>query len=734
MRRPIRLTVSLLALSLGLGLLLTAAAPAWAAKSKQKHQDKDQPISLTADRVVQDRDLSTVTATGHVELDQAGRILLADNISYNLKQDVIIATGNISLTEADGEVTFADYMELTGDMKDAAARGLRTRMIDDATLTARQGRRVGAERTVLNDGTYTACRPCAEHPEKPPLWQVDAETITHDTDRHLIEYQNTWFKFDDMPIFYTPYLSHADPTVKRESGILPPSVITNNVLGTSVRMPYFQVVDPNEDITLTPMLTSKQGEQLDVVDRERTIDGESKINFSVANMSAGGVTGTEPTGWHINALGQYDLDSTWRVGYQLQRASDIYYLQDFNYRVTDPFLTSRGYLEGFGYRSYAALEAYSFQNLTDTNSYAYLSPLTRNEPLALPVLTYSYEGDPSRNGGYWSFDGRSAAITRQGGGTNSRRINTETAWNLATTTSDGEVIKFSTSMRLDAYDSSNVFSTTSGETDVARGVPQVALDWRYPLANVGASSAQTITPIMVASATPYGGNSIKIPNEDSLDFELDDVNIFSPDPYMGYDHIFTGPRVAYGGEYNLTSRGMPAFDALVAQSYQAHADSNFIVGDGMDQNLSDIVGRLNVTPSQNFGVSYRYRLNKDDYVLRRSEITANVGPRPFNLQETYVFYDKLSANSPFNAREQMITTLSTQVSRYWSTQLYNTENLGYDAGPLQTGARLIYDDECFQFMIDGGTNNTAYITGVNGTYLMVHFVFKTLTQFPMSVM
>ena len=88
---------------------------------------------MTANQIVHDRDLNTVTARGHVEVDQGGRILLADTLSYNLKQDVIIATGNVSLTETTGEVIFADYIELTGDMKESTARGIRVLLIDDFT-------------------------------------------------------------------------------------------------------------------------------------------------------------------------------------------------------------------------------------------------------------------------------------------------------------------------------------------------------------------------------------------------------------------------------------------------------------------------------------------------------------------------------------------------------------------------------------------------------------------------
>ena len=139
----------------------------------------DQPVLITADQVTHDRDLNSITARGHVEIDQGGRILLADTLSYNLKQDVVIANGNVSLTDLDGSVAFADYMELSGDLKNAAAHGIRLLMIDDARMAANQMRRT-AQRTMMDKAVYTACQPCAEKPDSAPLWQLTGKRVIHD--------------------------------------------------------------------------------------------------------------------------------------------------------------------------------------------------------------------------------------------------------------------------------------------------------------------------------------------------------------------------------------------------------------------------------------------------------------------------------------------------------------------------------------------------------------------------
>lgn len=704
-----------------------------ASQPPRKHgKDKaDQPVLITADQIVHDRDLNTVTASGHVEIDQNSRILLADHLSYNLKQDVIVATGNVSLTDADGTVSFADYMELTGDMKDAAARGIRMLMTDDSRLAAAGAKRTNGQKNVLDKAVYTACKACREHPDETPLWQLKARRVTHDEVAHDIEYDDAWLEFEGVPVAYTPYISHADPALKRKSGLLPPSIFNNHSVGTGLRLPYFQVIDPNQDVTLTPMFTTKQGPLLSATHRFKGFDGESKTTVSIAEEK-GGISdvGNDTVGWHIDAYSRFDINDTWRAGWQIQRASDKTYLQRYGFRESLPYLTTHPYLESFGDHDYGAIEAYSFQSLT-TPSYPAGATLPSRSPTVFPMASYSWVGDPGAADSYWSMDTHTAAITRTGG-TSSRRINTDTAWHLPYTSSGGSVTNFTTSMRIDGYNSDHLTTDEPGQSYGYRTMPSIAADWRFPMQKVGDITSQTLTPIVVASVAPPGGTS-HIPNEDSLDFELDDVNIFSPQPFSGWDRVVGGPRVSYGGQYTVASRGNQSADVALGQAYQVRPEHVFEEGTGLDHNFSDFVGRAGVSPSTNVSLAYRFRVDKSSYTLRRSEINSTVGPKALQLTTSYVFFDRLNPTSVYGEREQISNTLSAQISHYWQAQAYNTENLGSNAGPVQTGMKITYDDDCFTFSADAGVKHTTSAVFADGHYLLFTVSFKTLGQIPVNV-
>ncbi|MCH8961100.1 MAG: LPS-assembly protein LptD, partial [Bacteroidetes bacterium] len=68
------------------------------------------------------------------------RILKADTVSYNRREDLLTATGNIVLLEPSGEVIFADHMELTGDFKNGIVENIRIRLTDDSRIAAVGGR------------------------------------------------------------------------------------------------------------------------------------------------------------------------------------------------------------------------------------------------------------------------------------------------------------------------------------------------------------------------------------------------------------------------------------------------------------------------------------------------------------------------------------------------------------------------------------------------------------------
>ena len=59
---------------------------------------------------------------------------------------------------------------------------------------------------------FTLCE--LKENEKCPPWTLQASEMRHDNKNKTIYYDNAVIKIYDIPVFYTPFLSHPDPTVK----------------------------------------------------------------------------------------------------------------------------------------------------------------------------------------------------------------------------------------------------------------------------------------------------------------------------------------------------------------------------------------------------------------------------------------------------------------------------------------------------------------------------------------
>ena len=212
-------------------------------------------------------------------------------------------------------------MEMSGDLKDAAAEGLSMLLKDGSRFASSGGRRSDANIVELRNAVYSPCDLCPEEPSNPPLWQVKAVKVVHDRKRQTLEYTDSWLELWGIPIAYTPYFSHPDPTVKRRSGFLTPSIGGSSDLGLVVRVPYFFDIAPNRDVTVTPIYTAESGPALAGEYRHRLMDGELEARTSFTNNESDGF-GTEKGSFgirgHMAAKGRFDLDDTWRTGFRHQ--------------------------------------------------------------------------------------------------------------------------------------------------------------------------------------------------------------------------------------------------------------------------------------------------------------------------------------------------------------------------------------------------------------------------------
>ena len=102
--------------------------------------------------------------------------------------------------------------------------------------------------TEILKGVFTTCK----KREKCPPWQLASEKILHDKEKKVINYKNAWLKVYDIPVMYFPKFFHPDPTVKRRSGFLIPTLKNSPDSDNYLNVPYFLALAKNKDATFFP--------------------------------------------------------------------------------------------------------------------------------------------------------------------------------------------------------------------------------------------------------------------------------------------------------------------------------------------------------------------------------------------------------------------------------------------------------------------------------------------------
>ena len=170
---------------------------------------------LAADSLVYDFDGETVTAVGGVQIKYNGYDLVAQKVVFNRKTKRLLASGNVELTQTDGTKIFASEIDVTDNLSDGFVTALRIETTDNTRFAAARATRENGNIATFERGVYTACEPCLDKPEKPPTWQIKAETIIWNQQRKTIRFQGARFELFGFSLAALPSFEIADHTVKR---------------------------------------------------------------------------------------------------------------------------------------------------------------------------------------------------------------------------------------------------------------------------------------------------------------------------------------------------------------------------------------------------------------------------------------------------------------------------------------------------------------------------------------
>jgi LPS-assembly protein len=660
-----------------------------------------------------------VSAVGNVQMFFNGTSIEADKVIYDQKTKRLYAEGNIRLTDADGKITYANIMDFSDDYRDGFVDSLRVDTAEQTRMAASRADRSSGNYTVFENGVYTACAPCKDDPKKPPLWQVKGARIIHDQSDKMMYFENAQLEFFGVPMAYLPYFSTPDPTVKRKTGFLMPSITSSTPFGYGVETPFYWAIAPDYDATFSPRITSRQGVLFQGEFRQRLIDGSYQIRaYGIDQLDRTAFTG-QPGDLQfrgaIDTKGQFALNDKWVWGWDGVLMSDYFFFSDYRlaqYKDTlGSFLSvpteaiSQLYLTGVGNRSYF-----------DARTIYYLS-YSGNQPqvpIIHPVIDYSNVLNRNLLGGEFSYKTNFTSLSREIGafdpitllaanngwclptsadptvkipancllrgipGTYTR-ASAEGQWRRSFTDDWGQIWTPFAKLRVDAVDASisNQPGVSNflpvGDTQGVRAMPTVGLEYRYPFINVQPWGTTTVEPIAQVIVRPNEPLAGKLPNEDAQSMVFDASNLFSVDKFSGYDRVEGGGRANVGVQATTQFDRGGAVNVLFGQSYQLFGLNSFAVADltntglnsGLDKPRSDYVARINYSPNRTYTFSTRARIDESTLDVQRFEAEGRASFDRWSVSLMYGNYAPQPELGYLIRREGLLGSGSLKVAANW---------------------------------------------------------------------
>ena len=692
----------------------------------QALESGEGPVLMLAERVDVDEPRQIVTAIGDVEITRGNRRLLADKVRYYQVEDRIEAVGNVTLLEPGGQAIYADLMEISGDLKDGVIEELRARLDKNSRLAATSATLIDGARTEMDQAVYSPC-PICEEEESTPLWQITASKVTHDDEAKDVTYNHAFFELYGVPVLYTPYFSHPDPSVDRRSGFLSPSFGSDTELGFVLETPYHFALAPNYDVTISPIITTKEGVAFAGEYRHRLRNGRYDLGGSITRGSEPENDGDDQATrdefrGHIEGDGKFALGGGWDWGYDLLVASDDTYLSRYDFSDLD-ILENRLFIERTSGRNYYAANSYAFQGLREADDQGLI-------PFALPLLDVELSSDPMIFGSRFFLDSSLLALNRTDG-LDTRRFSTTGGWELPWLGGLGDQYRLSLSLRGDYYDLDGDPDTLSddGRRTESRLIPRATLDWNWPWVGDTFGITPVVEPISSLTLAPTGLNDDDIPNEDSLDLEFDDTNLFEESRFPGLDQVEEGSRVSYGLRFAGIGDQGEVVNTLFGQSFRLQKDDQFDADSGLDGRFTDYVGRIELTPADWLNARYRFRLDRDSFEPVRNEVLAAVGPSSLRLSVNYLSLedDPSVSEEEFRAREEITAGLQLGLGSGLTVRAQTRRDLKADRTVANTYG-LIYRHPCLVLIAGVERLFTENRDAGDGTTISLRLTFQNLGE------
>jgi len=502
---------------------------------------------------------------------------------------LLFAKGNLLILDRHGNVITGTEIILQDKFGRIILNNMAAKLTNQTSIiTASRVSKLDNQTIEMDYACYTACN-ASEF--KNPIWQIKAKHTSINQNKKTIEYRNVFFEVFGVPIIFLPYFSHPTSRAKAKSGLLAPFLDTKNL-----KLPIYFRAKSNLDFTLTPRFADGQVITEGEI-RHLTNHGQYQFNSSIANMEAekkdhlGNLIKDHYINqYHIFGDGNFRFDNV-SAGFNLRKASNPSYIRKY-YDIYDPYLTSKIYAREVQGANYTQAEALYFQDMRSQKMFVkdlFAAPMIRTKRL-YPLFDQSYLSIDSNQLFY--------KVGNQYQAWRSSNI-----FNLSKTLElQNHVLDVNLYNKIDLYKFNATIKDHSKAADqnatFVKNIPEIHISWRYPLIT---NNLLIIEPVALISSnlSKYHDKQI-LPIDSETEFELDELNLVSPNRFSGRDNNETGDRISYG--VNLQKINQTTYSLFLGKNH-SKLNKNHTVGNISTSNqISELYYRFNLSSKFNINM------------------------------------------------------------------------------------------------------------------------------------
>ncbi len=298
------------------------------AKKNIRIVDLNKNISIKTEQIFFDKKKNILESnTLSTLIDKNKNLIQANNFWYNLN-DGIVKLKNVKLKDIENNNFNIDLAFLNTFSNKLIGKDITVNLNNGSFNKDNEPRIKGRSITIENKqteitkGIFTTCKKT----DKCPPWELAAGKIQHDTKNQIINYKNAFLKVYNVPVLYFPKFFHPDPTVKRKSGFLVPTIKSSPNSSNYLSLPYFAVISQNKDMTFTPRFYSDDKILLQTEYRQE--------NFDSSHIG------------DVSLLKEKDLNSKTHVFYKYNKMIDFANFNEGNLNLKFEKSSNDTYLRG----------------------------------------------------------------------------------------------------------------------------------------------------------------------------------------------------------------------------------------------------------------------------------------------------------------------------------------------------------------------------------------------------